>query len=134
MFTAVYEVHDMLRPLPSEGEILDAIDWHSDALEQVDDDGSLPIHIECKYQCRLSIISKCAQLYPESLTIEDGNGELPLQLAMMSDQSSESTVLWLIDNYPDLVRASDASLELPIHIECSRNCRLSIFEMYPTIS
>jgi hypothetical protein len=39
--------------------------------------GALPIHHECDRLCRLAIIVKCIELYPESLAVPDNFGNLP---------------------------------------------------------
>jgi hypothetical protein len=37
--------------------------------------GYLPLHLECVGQCRSTIISKCIELYPESVTLTDKRGD-----------------------------------------------------------
>jgi hypothetical protein len=67
------------------GSILFLIKKYPAALEHKSANDSLPIHLECYYQCRRSIISKCIELYPESFNkyIEGVADELiPLKLVL----------------------------------------------------
>jgi hypothetical protein len=47
----------------SKNEILAVIERDPEALQEQDDNLNLPIHIECKNQCRSAVLTKCVELY-----------------------------------------------------------------------
>jgi hypothetical protein len=61
----------------------------------------LPLHIECKNQCRLSIISKCIELYPEALATENNLNNLPLHVILGNQASSVDAALMVMEAYTD---------------------------------
>jgi hypothetical protein len=121
----------------AEEDILDAITNSHEEVRKVDHYGGLPIHIECKYQCRLPILSKCIELYPESISVGAGRcKKVPLHVAMTSNSSSSvDSVLYLLGKYPDALQIKDINGNLPIHIECRYHCKLPVIskciEVYP---
>jgi tetratricopeptide (TPR) repeat protein len=101
---------------------------------------SLPLHIECKNQCRSAVISKCIELYPEALSISTMNNPLPLLILLRQPQSPTDTALMMIDKYPEALRSTETVLLsddkfLPLHLECMNECRSAIIskciELYP---
>jgi ankyrin repeat protein len=100
------------------------------ALEHENSLGQLPLHIECKYRCRSSIIFKCIELYPESF-IESSSAirpmaNLPLHLYLANDASSAEDALILIEKYPAVLEHQNRDADLLLHIECKYACRSSI--------
>jgi ankyrin repeat protein len=105
------------------------------ALQYIDDYDNLPLHVECKMQCKPLIISKCIELYPEALSKANKKGYLPLHLLLLKKSSSEITGEFMIEKYPAALLHQDANGDLPLHIECANRCRSSIIakciELYP---
>jgi hypothetical protein len=104
----------------------------------------LPIHIECKNQCRPAIISKLIELYPASLVVKNRNGALPVHLLLQNPRSSLTLALGLIDICPEtlqckvsgpLLKRLPLKLMLPIHVESASQCRWPLLckfiEFYP---
>jgi hypothetical protein len=117
------------------GTALIVIEKYPAALHHRNADGYLPLHIECEYECRSSILSKCIELYPEGLEVADEEGYLPLSYLLPNPLSSIGDALMIIDKYPGLLSHQDSDGELPLHIECMNQCRSSIIskciELYP---
>jgi ankyrin repeat protein len=128
-------LHDLLRPYPSVQDILQVIQDDSDAVRQKDEYGSLPIHYACTSQCKPSVMSKLLELYPESLAVSDGQGNLPLHCVLAFIFAPTAIALMMVEKYPDAIRHRNAQRNLPIHIECSAQCRAIILskciELYP---
>jgi ankyrin repeat protein len=95
----------------------------------------LPLHIECKYQCRSAVISRCIQLYPRSLGKVDYDYNLPLHLLLKNGSSFIEDALLMIEKYPAAVQRKGVYGYLPLHIECMNQCRsvviLKCIELYP---
>jgi hypothetical protein len=88
----------------------------------------LPLLIECKNQCRSSIISKCIELYPETafspLSQTTQDGYLPLHLLLENKSSTVEDALMMINTYPEaLQRKTLWKNDLLLHIECKNQCR-----------
>jgi hypothetical protein len=96
------------------------------ALQHRDCIGDLPLHIECKNQCRSSITSRCIELYPEALSIADGQGYLPSHMLILSESSTVADALMMIEKYPPALQHQTKGGHLPLHIECLGQCRSSI--------
>jgi hypothetical protein len=104
--------------------------------EEVEEFFSHPLHIECKYQCRSSIISTCIELYPQALSKVHKWGYLPLhQLLSNGLNHSVYVVVTMIEKYPDALKHQTLYGELPLHLECRYHCRSSIIlkciDVYP---
>jgi hypothetical protein len=59
----------------------------------------LPLHVECGNQCRPAIVSKCIELYPESLVMADSRGYLPFHASLDPQRSNArraSSILHLL--------------------------------------
>jgi hypothetical protein len=130
-------LHRLLRNTsPSVEDALMMMEMHPRGLEVQQNVGYLhiPLHIECIYQCRSSIISKCIELYTEPLRkVDDGN--LQLHRLLRKGSSSVEDALMMIDMYPKGVEVEQNNGNIPLHIECMGKCRLSIIskciELYP---
>jgi hypothetical protein len=96
---------------------------------------SLPIHIECGKQCRSAVLTKCIELYPESIAERVGENSFPLHLLLANSESSVDVILLFISKYPDALRCQDVDGYLPLHLECERQCRSPVIakciELYP---
>jgi hypothetical protein len=96
----------------------------------------LAIQIECGIQCRLPVISKCIELYPESLAQVGYKGHLPLHLLLANEASTIAAALMVIDKYPAALLHLGI-YGLPLDIECSHLCRSAIIsrciELYPEL-
>jgi hypothetical protein len=108
----------------------------NDADDFTDKRSGLPLHLECRHQCRTSVTSKRLELYPESIAETDGHESLPLNKVLWNEtSSSEEIALMLIDKYPPAVHHQDFFKSLPLHIECIMQSRPSIIvkfiELYP---
>lgn len=53
----------------------------ADMVRSADNNGSLPLHVACRYGAPLPIVKRLFQLYEESATIKDNQGELALHKA-----------------------------------------------------
>jgi ankyrin repeat protein len=111
------------------------IEKYPAALQHRDNFDYLLLHIECKNQCRPSIISQCIERYPEALAIADGQGYLPLYWLIRSKSSSVEDALMMIEKYPAALQHRDRYGYLPLHIECRNRCRSAVIsksiELYP---
>jgi hypothetical protein len=105
-----------------------------------EEEGAQPIdlrhlHLECNYRCRSSIIAKCIELYPESLSIADKKGYMPLHALLWNRRSSIQDALMMMETYPAALQHPNLLGYLPLHIECSNKCRSSVIskciELYP---
>jgi ankyrin repeat protein len=108
---------------------------HAAGLEVQEKDGHLPLHIECMYQSRLSIISKCIELYPEALFTADETEHLPLHILLVNEAATADQALMMIERYPAAMEHAISDGHLPLHLECVNQCRSSIIskciELYP---
>jgi hypothetical protein len=83
---------------------------HSAALQHRDNCRRLPIDVECINQCRLSVISKCIELYPESLTEADyETKELPLHRSLQYESASVQVALLMIEQISSSIETSKDS-------------------------
>jgi hypothetical protein len=96
---------------------------------------SLPLHFECRRQCRSAIIIRCIDLYPESLAIADTYGDLPLHRLLWNKASSIDDMLMMIEKFPLALQHRSVEGHMPLHIECSYQCRspiiLKCVQVYP---
>jgi hypothetical protein len=113
------------------------IEKYPAALKHRDGHGLLPIHIECSHERRSSIISRCIEIYPESLAEVDSRDlkkNLPLHILLMH-QSDMRDALMMIERYPAALKHQNSRGNLPLHIECKKQCRSSIIaksiQLYP---
>jgi ankyrin repeat protein len=98
--------------------------------------GFLPLHIECRNKCRLSLVSKLIDLYPEALSVADQGRSLPLHYVLQKKSLGLTDLaLMMIEKYPTASSHADADGRMPIHIECKYQCRSAIIskciELYP---
>jgi hypothetical protein len=104
-------------------------------VSHVNNDGSLPLHIECKYHCRSAIISRCIELYPEGLTKGNSDGLMPLHNLLNNKNSVVEDALIMIEKYPSALRHGSPRYSYPLHLECNQQCRSMIIrkciELYP---
>jgi hypothetical protein len=95
----------------------------------------MPLHIECKNQCRSSIICQCIDEYPRSLARVDAQGYLPLHLLLGHTSSSIEDALMMIEKYPAALKHRNIDGDPPLHLECIHHCRPIIvskcIELYP---
>jgi ankyrin repeat protein len=129
--------HLLWNGLSTIDDALIMIEKHPAALQHPENGlDQLPLHIECQKQCRSTIISKCIELYPESLAKADGQGCQPLHRLLWNEYPSHiDAVMMLMDKYPAALEHQEAFGHLPLHIECYNQCRSSIIskciELYP---
>jgi hypothetical protein len=120
-------------------DALAMIEKYPAAVEHHGSRDELPIHVECQHQCRSAIISKCIELYPESLAlptfVDDEQGDLPLHLLFENELSSTNTALMMIEKYPVALQKPGEFGNLPIFCESKTQCRADIIskciELYP---
>jgi hypothetical protein len=105
------------------------------ALQHPNKMGQLPLQIEVIHQCRSAIISRCIELYPQALAQADSIGYMPLHKICWKRSSAMDDVLRMMDEYPAALEHYDYFENLPIHIECSNQCRapiiLQCIDLYP---
>jgi ankyrin repeat protein len=131
-------LHEALKNESSSSGIdvaLIMIDKYSAALQHQNIDGYLPLHIECRRQCRLPLITKFIELYPESLATVDQGGCLPLHAVLKNETSTVDVALMMIEKYPAAIQHQNNEGYLSLHIECRRQFRSSVMskfiELYP---
>jgi ankyrin repeat protein len=111
------------------------IEKYPAAIIHHNESGQLPLHQECRVQCRPSIISRCIELYPESLAKADSGGCVLLHVLLKNTSSSIDLALLMIEKYPKALKHQNAQGHLPLHLECMNQCRSSILskciEIYP---
>jgi ankyrin repeat protein len=86
----------------------------------------IDIHEECRNQCRESIILSCIEKHPESLTIPNNDGDLPLHILFKNNSSNIYIALTMIWEFPVALQHRNYIGELPLHIECKIQCRSAI--------
>ncbi len=79
------------------------IDKDIESVRKENWDEFLPLHIECMKHGRLKVVMKLLDIYPEAITIADGNDNIPLFNALNNYRSPSDVVLYLIDRYPEAV-------------------------------
>jgi ankyrin repeat protein len=119
-----------------EGLIMMLIEKYPAALQHQNIYCDSPIHIECRYRCRLSIILKCMELYPDSLAQVGHKGHFPLHYALWNKSpSSINVAMMMINKYPAVLEHQNKYNYLPLHIECMNQCRVDVIsrciELYP---
>jgi hypothetical protein len=127
------------RLLTNKSSSMDAalmmIEQYSSALQHQNKYGRLPLHLECRYQCRSAIIIRCVDLYPESLTSADNFGYLPLHRLLENEYSSIDDALMMIEKYPLQLQHKNGDVFLPLHLECRYQCRSAMIircmDLYP---
>jgi ankyrin repeat protein len=130
-------LHQLLRNTSSSVEdALMMIEIHPRALEVQLSNGNIPLHIECIYQCRPSIISKCIELYPQGLEVVNNLNYLPLHSLLSNTLlSTDAIALMMIAKYPAALEHRNYNGLLPIHIGCHRQCSSAVLakciEIYP---
>jgi hypothetical protein len=80
-------------------------------------------------QCRSSIISKCIELYPESLANPDKDRDLPLHKLLWNNITSIGIavmVIAVIEKHPAALKHRNRFRHLPLHIECWSKFRPSV--------
>jgi ankyrin repeat protein len=92
-----------------------------------DDVDLINIHTECMFQCRETVILKYIHRYPEALAISDksivGDGNLPLHSLLSNMRSATNAALTMIEKYPTALYHPNNRGQLPLHMECQRQCR-----------
>jgi ankyrin repeat protein len=114
--------------ISSANDAVMMIEAYPAALSHMSSSNNLPIHIECKCQCRHDILEVMINLFHDCLSMANDVGMLPLHLALYEDitaEDSSDAILMLIERYPEAVKAAVYE-RLPIHLECDRLCRSSI--------
>jgi hypothetical protein len=103
------------------------IDKYPAALQHQDKFKQLPLHIECRTNGRLVVVSRCIELYPESLhvSLADQLTFLPLHSLLINKTAVECTLM-LLQRCPTTALVCDGRSYFPIHFECFFHCRLSI--------
>jgi hypothetical protein len=105
------------------------------ALEHRNLDNHLPLHVECMRRCRSCIISKCIELYPYALAINDDDGYMPLHRLLENESSTIPDTLKVIEKYPLALKFQANDGYFPLYLECKNQCRASIIskciEVYP---
>jgi hypothetical protein len=111
------------------------IEKYPAALQHRNDFSQLPLHLECLYQCRSAIISKCIELYPDASAKADKQGQVLLQLLLHNRSSTIADALMMIEKYPAALQHRNSYGQLPLHIECDDQCRAAVvskcIELYP---
>jgi ankyrin repeat protein len=108
---------------------------HKQAIQQKVATTAFAIHQECRHQCRSFILLQYVALCPQALAAVDEDGYLPLHLLLSNKLSSIDDALIMIEKFPAALQHQTNSGQLPLHIECERQCRSIIItkciELYP---
>jgi ankyrin repeat protein len=102
------------------------IDIYPAATQMKGAQGELPLHIECKKQCRPDFITKLLNIYPDAIRTADKDKKLPLHSVLSKKAATFTTIILLLGLYPDATRAKDKASNLPLHIECKNQCRQEV--------
>jgi ankyrin repeat protein len=100
------------------------------------------IHIECRKERRDFMLSTFVSLSPESLSMANRYGDLPLHVLLCTQSDSGSKFLanlslvdMMIDAHEKALLSPSKSMNLPIHVECMNGCRydllLDMITRYP---
>jgi ankyrin repeat protein len=107
------------------------LNQYSAAAREADQRGNLPLHFFCKTagagHVKAHTLQKLVAAYPEALTIDDENGMLPLQLAVLAATASDdvlehdywaTVVDFLVEANPSVVtEVQEGKLPLPAAID-----------------
>jgi ankyrin repeat protein len=104
-------------PCLNEDRIIEIAESYPNILKLNGYYGNL-IHVECSGKCRENVLSTFIRLSPESLSMVNNDGELPLHVLLRSRSASLAIVTMMIDAYEEALLHPSKSLNLPIHIEC----------------
>jgi hypothetical protein len=89
----------------------------------------LPLHIECRNQCRSVLLSACMEKYPGAVSAVDAWSCIQLYYLLRNANSSIDDVLLMIKKYHAMTsRNLFQSEELPIHLEFAYRSRPSIIK------
>jgi hypothetical protein len=116
-------LHRLLQNGSSIENALTTIEQYPAALRHQSFKRSLPLHLECCGDCRSSVISKCIELFPESLAVVDESGYMPLHCLMENDSSTIILIddaLMMIEKYPAALERKGSNRFRPIHVESYR--------------
>lgn len=92
----------------------------SGAAGLADRGGMLPMHYACAYGTHPAVLKVLAQVYPESLTVQENHGRTPMHLAMVNAHrdASPNTIRFLL-SHPDsngTINTRDKDGFLPLHL------------------
>ena len=88
---------------------------YMDGLQLKDSDGSLPLHIACKRNARMSLIQILIKGNEESVRITDNSGRLPLHYAC-EYYVNRAIVCDLVSKYPEAVYIGDKDGLTPLDL------------------
>jgi ankyrin repeat protein len=128
-------LHKLLEEPSTVADVLMMIEKYPETLQERNEQGELPLHVECKISSRSSIIWKCVELYPKALSVVEMRGNLPLHRLLGNTKSSVHDALVMIEKYPAALKVQNGYGNLPLHLECKFSHRPSIIskciELYP---
>jgi ankyrin repeat protein len=86
--------------------------------------GHHPLHIAACYGCEIDIVRFLYDKYPEQNNVSDTNGNYPLHLCgkflmderYIASYYTEGTVVFLAKANPDILKTSNKSGDIPIHL------------------
>lgn len=97
------------------------IDWYPEAVRTADSYFQiLPIHVACRSGLSVRVIDRLLEEYPESLSMPDDDGNLPLHLACSF--ASMDVILHLTQRCGNnsLLESCNLKNQTPLHLACSR--------------
>jgi ankyrin repeat protein len=107
------------------------VDWFLErcptALQQVDVDGGLALHVAAYSDCSTDVTRYLIEKYPKALEIPNHYGYLPLHHSVSLGRLDRGrapnmeVVQHLLDAYPSAMQQADAYGDLPLHVACSNS-------------
>lgn len=78
----------------------------------------LPLHIACRKNANLAIVSHLIETYHDGTLVPDSLGRLPIHYAL-SNGAQDSIIDLMVEKSPDSARGFDRRGWLPLHVACS---------------
>lgn len=76
------------------------------------------LHLACKYQCPVDIVTMLLQAAPETVKVEDSHGWLPLHYAA-ANLANDKVLQVLVETYPESTSIGDLKGRTPLHFSLS---------------
>jgi ankyrin repeat protein len=113
-------------PCLHEHKLLEIVGTYPNILKINHDYSGNLIHVECASKCRVNVLSAFITISPESLSMADRDGNLPLHILLRCKYAPSNIVRMVIGAYEEALLHQSTSKNLPIHIECLHGYRIDV--------
>lgn len=96
------------------------LDEYPDAIQEVSNDGELPLHIEARVYCDYEFLELLIDRFPVGLSIPNKRGRVPLFCAIQTSFASIESLDLLYERYPKGLAARDVSGNTSLDQACRR--------------